>query len=276
MVLREEIWWKSVKWQAHQNSNSEMPENTLAAVNYAWELGGIPELDIRQTVDGTIVGLHDATPERTTNAPAADKDKLVSTLTYEQLCAWDAGIKFGEQFQGERIPDLEHIFKVLAEHAERELYLDYKSVDLESLAELIGKYGVARQLIFAHNDHGNCSAMKRLVPEVRTMLWISGRVPETLMRTCTEVLEGDSSTLDIIQLHLVDEEAATEGEWRYRVPQSYVADTLAQLEERGLELEVLPFHFADRDVFELLDMGIRRYAVDEPKRFVEVLQRYFE
>lgn len=32
---------QKVHWQAHQSTNAEMPENTLAAMRYAWELGGI-------------------------------------------------------------------------------------------------------------------------------------------------------------------------------------------------------------------------------------------
>jgi glycerophosphoryl diester phosphodiesterase len=267
--------WKSVRWQAHQNSNSEMPENTMAAVNYAWELGGIPELDIRQTADGVIVGIHDATLQRTTNAPDTEKEKLVSTLTFEELQAYDAGIKFGEQFQGERIPPLEEILVVLAANPERELYLDYKQVHLDDLAALIRQYGVGKQIIFAHNDYGNCCTVKQLLPEVRTLLWVSGRVPESTESKFEEVQQAGFASLDIIQLHLVDVEAERTDNWRYRLPKQFLANALHQLTENGLELEVLPFHFNDEELFELLDMGIRRYAIDEPKLFVETLHRYF-
>jgi glycerophosphoryl diester phosphodiesterase len=275
MTTHTKTGWRSVRWQAHQNSNSEMPENTMAAVNYAWELGGIPELDIRQSADGVIIGIHDATLQRTTNAPDTEKEKFVSTLTFEQLQAWDAGIKFGEQFQGERIPSLEDILVVLAANTERELYLDYKQVDLQDLADLICKYGVGQQIIFAHNDYGNCCTVKQLLPEVRTMLWVSGRVPGAAESKFAEVLQADFASLDIIQLHLVDVEDERTGSWRYRLPKAFLANALQQLKEKGLELEVLPFHFNDEELFELLDMGIRRYAIDEPKVFVETLHRYF-
>ncbi|MGG1518681.1 glycerophosphodiester phosphodiesterase family protein [Paenibacillus oryzisoli] len=276
MATREQAGWRSVSWQAHQNSNSEMPENTMAAVTYAWELGGIPELDIRQTADGTIVGLHDATPGRTTDAPEADKDKEISTLTFEQLQVWDAGIRFGEPFRGERIPALAHILAVLAEHPERELYLDYKQVDLGALAGLIRRYGVGSQIIFAHNDYNNCCTVKELLPDVRTMLWVSGRVPEAAMRKFEEMAEADFASLDIIQLHLVNaEEDQAEAGWNYRLPRPFLASALQRLQEKGRELEVLPFYFDDASLFDLLDLGIRRFAVDEPKVFVESLQRYF-
>ena len=103
-----------IQWQAHQNSNSEVPENTMAAMKYAWELGGIPEIDIRQTADGIIIGHHDATPKRTLSVPEADQDKQISELTFDQIQQWDAGVKFGEQFRMEKVPSLEQVLTVLS------------------------------------------------------------------------------------------------------------------------------------------------------------------
>ncbi|WP_165972176.1 glycerophosphodiester phosphodiesterase [Paenibacillus piri] len=258
-----------IHWQAHQSTNAEMPENTMAAMQYAWELGGIPEIDIRQTADGIIIGMHDPTPKRTTSASEADQDRLIAECTFEQVQAWDAGIKFSEKFRGEKVPALEQILAVLAGHPERELYLDYKQVDLEKLAELIGRYGLGRQIIFCHREHENCKTMKRLAPAVRTMLWIpDGEIEGNF----ANALETGFDSLDIIQLHLKDAEAG--GEWRYKVGRDYLQQALSRLSETDRELEVLPFHFDQDSLFALLDIGIRRFAVDEPKVFVETLSRY--
>ncbi|TVY11141.1 glycerophosphodiester phosphodiesterase [Paenibacillus cremeus] len=263
---------REVRWQAHQNSNSEAPENTMTSIQYAWDLGGIPEIDIRQTADGIIVGFHDATPKRTTTAPEAYQDTDISELTYAQLHQWDAGVKFGQRFQGEKVPALEQVLVLLANHPEREVYLDYKQVDLTKLAELLHRYKVEEQIIFAHNDHENCKTIKRLVPEIRTMLWIPGRVPETTVQKVASVRETGFDSLDIIQLHLVD--AEEKGTWRYRLERSFVQETYQQLKDAGLELEVLPYGFDRDDLFDLLHMGIRRYAIDEPKVFTNTLQLY--
>lgn len=265
---------QAIQWQAHQNSNSEAPENTMTAMNYAWELGGIPEIDIRQTADGIIIGMHDATPKRTTSVPEAEQDKLISEFTFNEIQEWDAGVKFGEQFRMERVPSLKQVLEVLSEHAERQLYLDFKQVDLEMLAAQIQEYGVARQIIFAHNNHENCKTVKRLVPEVRTMLWIPARFPETAMQKFTDVRQTGFDSLDIIQLHLPDAEEKLP--WRYNIQREFVQDSLQHLTGAGLELEVLPFKFDPKDLFELLNMGIRRYAVDEPSVFIECLNHYFD
>lgn len=260
-----------IRWQAHQNSNSEVPENTMAAMNYAWRLGGIPEIDIRQTADGIIIGLHDATPKRTLSVPEADQDKLISELTFAQIQQWDAGVKFGEQFRTEKVPSLEQVLAVLSEHSDRELYLDFKEVELEVLAGLIQDYGVARQIIFAHNSHENCKTVKRLVPEIRTMLWIPARFPEIAMQTFTNVRQTGFDSLDIVQLHLPD--AEEKQPWRYKLQRVFIQEALQHLAKAGVELEVLPFQFGQEDLFELLNMGIRRFAVDEPSVFVELLNR---
>lgn len=261
-----------IRWQAHQNSNIEAPENTMAAMRYAWDLGGIPELDIRQTGDGVIVGLHDPTLRRTTDAPDEIRDLPVSGMTYEQIRAWDAGLPFGDVFRGERIPSLEEVLAILAAHEDRELYLDYKEVDLAKMAELIVRCGVARQMIFTHRDHENCKKVKLLAPEVRTMMWIPGAKPEATVQAYEDALGTGFDSLDIVQIHLVD--ADRQDGWRYKVKREFLQKAFRQLTDAGRELEVLIARF-DRDtLFDLLDLGIRRFAVDEPKVFLQTVDQY--
>ncbi|MBB6731555.1 glycerophosphodiester phosphodiesterase [Cohnella zeiphila] len=264
---------RQIRWQAHQNSNIEVPENTMAAMRYAWDLGGIPELDIRQTGDGVIVGIHDSTLRRTTDAPAEERDRPIAEMTFGQLQRWDAGLPFGEAFRGERIPSLDDVLAVLAAHPDRELYLDYKEVDLAKMAALIGQRGVGRQIIFAHRDHENCKKVKRLAPEVRTMMWVPGSVPEATIRAYENARETGFDSLDIIQIHLVDDDNRESG-WRYRVGRDFLQTVYRQLTEAGMELEVLIARFDQDTLFDLLDLGIRRFAVDEPKVFLQTLDRY--
>ncbi|MDD9269207.1 glycerophosphodiester phosphodiesterase family protein [Paenibacillus sp. GCM10023248] len=271
---------QAIQWQAHQNSNSEAPENTMAAMNYAWELGGIPEIDIRQTADGVIIGMHDATPKRTTAVPEAEQDRLISELTFGQIRQWDAGVKFGERFRMEKVPSLNEVLAVLSQHPERQLYLDFKQVDLEVLAAQIRESGTAGQIIFAHNDHENCKTIKRLIPGIRTMLWIPARFPEAAVSKFAEVRQTGFDSLDIVQLHLPDledlEDLEEHRSWRYKLPKAFLEEALGHLSAAGLQLEVLPFQLERKDLFELLDMGIRRYAVDEPSVFVELVKQYLD
>lgn len=47
-----------VFWQAHRGGGAhDAPDNTLAAMQATWKLGGIPEADIRTTRDGVMIDL---------------------------------------------------------------------------------------------------------------------------------------------------------------------------------------------------------------------------
>lgn len=65
---------KRVRVGAHRGAMCHAPENTLAAFEKAIEMGTYRvELDVRRCGDGTLIVLHDATLDRTTNGtgPAA-------------------------------------------------------------------------------------------------------------------------------------------------------------------------------------------------------------
>ncbi|HWK79672.1 MAG TPA: glycerophosphodiester phosphodiesterase family protein [Thermomicrobiales bacterium] len=70
----------------HRGARNEAPENTLAGFAHARALGlDAIELDLRQTRDGQIVVIHDATVDRTTNGEGS-----VADLTLADLRALDA------------------------------------------------------------------------------------------------------------------------------------------------------------------------------------------
>ena len=68
---------------AHRGTLTQAPENTLAAFDYALEMGvqGI-ELDVRTTLDGALVVMHDSEVDRTTDGTGD-----ISEMTLEQVQA---------------------------------------------------------------------------------------------------------------------------------------------------------------------------------------------
>lgn len=88
---------------AHQGASRLYPPNTLAAFGGAVEAGAdIIELDVTHTLDGVVVVSHDLTVDRHT-----DGHGLIPDMTLAEVKRLDAGIRFGQQFAGERIPTLE-------------------------------------------------------------------------------------------------------------------------------------------------------------------------
>lgn len=255
-----------VHFQAHRGGVLEMPENTLAAYRYTWDLGGIPEVDICSTADHVIICLHDDTLKRTTNADT-NADVPVSRLTFEEIRRWDAGVRFNAQYAGEKVPALEEVFQEMAARPTAEVYLDLKNVDLDQLGAMITKYDVAKRIIFCHNKVESCRKMRAIVPGLRTMLWIGGKVDEIQAKfraAAADKFEG----LDQVQIHLHPDTASPDAV-RYLMPDTFVQEALKLTQEQKRDLEVLLIKFDAGSVSHLLDLGIRWFATDEPKRFMD-------
>src|SRR5262249_40474701 len=99
---------------AHQGGEALAPTNTLAAFALADQIGGS---DVHLTSDGHLVGIHDATVDRTTNGHGR-----VDAHTLEELQKLDAGYFFQDaqgnySYRGKevRIPALEEVFSAYSE-----------------------------------------------------------------------------------------------------------------------------------------------------------------
>ena len=105
--------------EAHRGVSNEYPENTLAALRAAWELGyGMIELDTKFTADDKCVLLHDHTVNRTArraDGSAIEGETAIAALTLDEVRELDAGIYMGERFKGEKIPTLEEVLDFAAE-----------------------------------------------------------------------------------------------------------------------------------------------------------------
>lgn len=106
---------------AHRGSSQDAPENTLAAVDLAWEqrADGV-EIDIHQCKSGEIVVMHDANTLRTTGF-----DGPIAALTLDELKKLDAGAWKGEQFAGQRIPTLDEVLAHLP--PDKRLFIEIKN-----------------------------------------------------------------------------------------------------------------------------------------------------
>lgn len=90
---------------AHRGLSSLYPENTVAAVQAAWENGAdAVETDFHLTADGQIVCIHDGDAKRTTG-----EQMVVAKTPLAELRKLDAGKWKGEKFAGERLPTLQEV-----------------------------------------------------------------------------------------------------------------------------------------------------------------------
>ncbi|MBB5790566.1 glycerophosphodiester phosphodiesterase family protein [Jiangella mangrovi] len=98
---------------AHHGASAAAPENTLVAIDLAYDQGAdYAEVEIQRTSDGELVAIQDAGLARTTNVEEVFPGRspyLVRDFTLAELRQLDAGSWFGAQFAGERIPTLSEV-----------------------------------------------------------------------------------------------------------------------------------------------------------------------
>lgn len=118
---------------AHRGASAYAPENTLAAVDKAAELGiRWVENDVQRTRDGALVVLHDDNLRRTTDAEEVFPDRApwkVKDFTAAEIARLDAGSWFGAAYAGTRVPTLEqYVRRVDRNH--QKLLLEIKNPEL--------------------------------------------------------------------------------------------------------------------------------------------------
>ncbi|MFK0116049.1 glycerophosphodiester phosphodiesterase family protein [Streptomyces sp. NPDC090994] len=118
---------------AHRGASAYAPENTLAAVDKAAELGiDWVENDVQRTKDGELVVLHDDSLRRTTDAEEVFPDRApwkVKDFTAAEIARLDAGSWFGAAYAGARVPTLEE-YVDRVEHHHQKLLLEIKNPEL--------------------------------------------------------------------------------------------------------------------------------------------------
>jgi glycerophosphoryl diester phosphodiesterase len=101
--------WPYPALVAHRGGGTLAPENTLGAIRLGQSLGyRMHEIDVKLSRDGIPFLLHDATLERTTNGVGASCER-----TWQELCAFDAGLWHSEAFRGERLASFEAAAQLL-------------------------------------------------------------------------------------------------------------------------------------------------------------------
>lgn len=265
-----------IYWQAHRGGGGvEAPDNTLYAMEYGWGLGGIPEADIRITADREVVCLHDNSLGRTTDAPAELAELPVGELSLAQIRQYDASRKFREDLAGERVPTVREVFEHMKKDPSRCLYADIKNYDaerfpvlLEQFLSLVREYGLAGRIIVAGMDHELNCRFKKELPEIRTMQWI-GFDPAGRMAEFRRLAGLGFAGLDMVQFHLRYRGSVPGDPWIYDLPLANIREAFGILKER---LEVFPFGAFTREaIHELLEIGIKQFATDEPVRFSKIL-----
>ncbi len=171
---------------AHRGESYDAPENTLAAVNLAWERNAdAVEVDVHLSKDGKIVVIHDNNTLRT-----AHRYGKVSDQTLEQLRRLDVGKYKGIQWTKEKIPTLEGVLETVPRG--KKLFIEIKD-DSSILAELkrvLKNSSLSpEQVILIGLDCNTMEAIKKALPGYQ-VCWVCDIKDEKKMNSGEHTGEG--------------------------------------------------------------------------------------
>jgi glycerophosphoryl diester phosphodiesterase len=138
---------------AHRATEIDKPENSLVAIQNAIDNQiEMVELDIRETKDGELVLMHDATIQRTTTGTGN-----VSSFTLQELKQFNLE-KSNGSLTNEKIPTLKEVFDLARGKIYINLDLDEKA-PFAKVYDLAKQYGMLKQVQFYTKDNSLIRSM---------------------------------------------------------------------------------------------------------------------
>lgn len=239
---------------AHRGGGGLRPENTLAAFAAAHALGArYFELDVHATSDGILVVCHDPDLDRTTDCSAT-----ISTLSYAELSAVDAGYRFaperGFPFRGQglRVPRLE---ETLVAFTDSYFVIEIKPPQASPVPAILNRVlqpaSVRRRVLIASEHQAPLLEMRRLAPELPTGF------------SASEIAQFWQAFVS--RQRLIPPAQALQLPPRYNEIDLVTADSVAMAHQIGVEVHVWTVN--ERvEMRALLDLGVDGIITDYPDR----------
>ena len=147
----------------HRGAKTFAPENTLSAVDLAFDQGfNIVEIDVRQTKDGVPVVMHDSRVNRTTNGRVA-----IKKMSYDVVSQLDYGSWFDTFFTDEKVRPLEDV--LVHAKGRGEIYIEIKEAEPKLLLELVQQFEMLEDCFFWCEDIRIMDQLRLLNKDVRLM-----------------------------------------------------------------------------------------------------------
>lgn len=209
---------------AHRGESYDAPENTLAAVNLAWERNAdAVEVDVHLTKDGSIAVIHDDNTWRT-----AHTYSKVSNLTLDQLKLLDVGTYKGKRWAKQKIPTLGEVLDTVP--AGKKLFIEIKEDAriLEELKRVLENSSISpEQVVLIGMDLTTMGTIKKNLPRYQAC-WVCTMKDNKNMHTGGKPGEGLIARTLRASLDGLDIEASKEVD----------EDFIARVKSAGMKLYV--------------------------------------
>jgi len=223
---------------AHRGDQPNAPENTLSSAKRCAEMGvDYLDCDVQMSKDGVFYLMHDFTVMRTT-----DGKGFLGAMTSEEIDKLDAGIKFGEEFRGERVPRVSDVMAWAK--GKIKLYFDLKRVDIPSFVALVREHGFEQDCFFWSYNPTVALELRKAAPDFA--LKINASTPEAVEEAvakfqCTMIECGiDALTPELREA----------------------------CRKHNLKIMIKAGPQTDEEYQRIIDAGVDFANVDDPKRFL--------
>jgi glycerophosphoryl diester phosphodiesterase len=227
-----------IRFIAHRGESFLAPENTLAAVNLAWELGAeFVEVDVHLSADHQIMVCHD---DRVSKS-AGDKPVISQTHSGE-LRRLDVGSWKSAAYQNERLPFLEEVIATIPDQGKLLVEIKCGPEILPALQQIVEDSPKKDRLIFIGFGWETILAAKNRFPG-HLCYWVS----EDKAEVSDKIKACADNGLDGIDLY-------------YKIID---VKTIEQAHRSGLE--VLCWTVDDpADARQLIDLGVTGITTNRP------------
>lgn len=248
---------------AHQGGRGLWPENTLYAFREAQALGvDVLEMDLRTTLDGEIIVMHDARVDRTT-----DGSGRVDEMPLADIRDLDAGYRF-QTLSGDfpyrgRDLSVPTLVEVLERFESSRLVLEMKEFTFDGalqLCAIVSQHRAGDRVLVASFSHDAMRAFRRQCPDVATSATLrEGLLLYQLNRMRIASLYRSPAVALQIPEAL--------GERRVLEPR-----LVALADELNVNIQVWTIN-EEADMKRLLDMGVQGIMTDYPDRLLRLMGR---
>lgn len=227
---------------AHRGSHLVKPENSIAAIEEAIELGvDYVEIDLRTTRDGHLVLIHNETVAGTSNGKGRIQD-----LTLDEVKQLSLNAKDGKQY---RVPGFMEALKACKNRIN--IYLDFKAADVLKAYREIQAAGMEKQVLVYINRMEDYKSWRALAPQMPLM---SG-LPKSI-----KTKEELAAVLQHMPLEATD-----------NIPNAMLVEAMR---ESGLSI-FLDVQMADEDPIKwkaAIDKGVQGLQTDHPAALIQYLK----
>ena len=195
--------FSQVKYIAHRGASYIAPENTMASVNLAWELGAdAVEIDVYLSLDNQIMVCHDDTTFRTSGVKlviSKSKSKLLRKL--------DMGNWKDHKYAGEKMPYLTEVINSIPPHKNLVVEIKCGKEIIPYLKEIMDTTPKAKQIIFISFGWETITETKKAFPNNKCY-WLSEEtegLTDKIKETAQNKLDGINLDSEIINQSIMNQ-----------------------------------------------------------------------